>query len=239
LKNVTVVQNNFENIKEVLRELDIEKVDGILLDLGVSSFQLDTPERGFSYHNDAPLDMRMEKSGMSAYDVVNTYSEEELSNILFKYGEEKFSRRIAKEIVTARKDKPVETTLELVEIIKRAYPNKAMRASHPARKTFQAIRIEVNRELDVLKNVLDSAIDCLESGGRLSVITFHSLEDRIVKEQFKTWENPCVCPKEFPVCVCGKKPLGRVVFKSKSPSEDELKENPRARSARLRCFEKK
>lgn len=238
LGNVTIVQNNFENIREILDGLGVDKIDGMLLDLGVSSFQLDTAERGFSYHKNAPLDMRMSKSGMSAADVVNTYSEEALADILFRYGEEKFSRRIAKNIVLARADKPIETTFELVDIIKASYPAKAMRDSHPARKTFQAIRIEVNAELDRLEKTLDSALDCLAVGGRLSVITFHSLEDRMVKETFAKWANPCTCPKEFPVCVCGKKPLGKMPFKFKAPSEDELKENSRARSSRLRCFEK-
>lgn len=236
--NVTVVQNNFENLPSIISNLGIEAVDGILLDLGVSSFQLDTAERGFSYHRDAPLDMRMSKSGMSAYDVVNTYSEEALADILFRYGEEKFSRRIARNIVQSRQDKPIKTTFELVEIIKQSYPAKAMRDSHPARKTFQAIRIEVNGELDKLRSVLDSSLECLNPKGRLSIITFHSLEDRMVKETFAKWENPCTCPKEFPVCVCGKKPLGKMPFKFKAPSEAELEENPRARSSRLRCFEK-
>ena len=236
--NVIIVHNNFENIKSIVSENSPEGIDGLLLDLGVSSFQLDNGERGFSYHKDAPLDMRMSKSGLSAADVVNTYTEDELSEILFRYGEEKFARRIAKNIVEARADKPVETTFELVELIKKVYPNKAMRDSHPARKTFQAIRIEVNAELERLGKTLDDAIECLNPGGRISVITFHSLEDRIVKETFARWANPCTCPKEFPVCVCGKKPLGKMPFKSKAPTEAELKDNPRARSSRLRCFEK-
>ena len=236
--NVVIVQNNFENIKEIIAQLNIEKIDGVLLDLGVSSFQLDTAERGFSFHSDAELDMRMSKSGLSAKDVVNTYSEEALADILFRYGEEKFARKIAKNIVEERKNKPIETTFELVEIIKKSYPQKAMRDSHPARKTFQAIRIEVNAELERLSKTLDDALECLNSGGRISVITFHSLEDRIVKERFAKWENPCTCPKEFPVCVCGNKPLGKRVFKSVAPSKKELEENPRARSSRLRCFEK-
>ena len=236
--NVTVVQNNFENIRQIVSDLGLDGVDGILVDLGVSSFQLDTAERGFSYHKDAPLDMRMSKSGLSAKDVVNTYSEQELADILFRYGAEKFSRRIAKNIVQARKQGEIETTLELVDIIKQSYPQRAMRDSHPARKTFQAIRIEVNAELDALSNLLDGAMDVLKSGGRLSVITFHSLEDRMVKERFAKWANPCTCPKEFPVCVCGKKPLGKMPFKSKAPTAAELEENPRARSSRLRTFEK-
>lgn len=236
--NVTIVQNNFSNVKDILKEQKIEKIDGMLLDLGVSSFQLDTAQRGFSYHADAPLDMRMSKSGLSAKDVVNTYSETELADILFRYGEEKFARRIAKNIVIHRQNKEIETTGELVDIIKESYPKAKMRDSHPARKTFQAIRIEVNAELDVLEKTLDSALDCLSSGGRLSIITFHSLEDRMVKEKFNSWVNPCTCPKEFPVCVCGKKPLGKMPFKFKAPSEAELEKNPRARSSKLRCFEK-
>ena len=238
LENVTIVKNNFSNIKQILADLGIDKIDGVLLDLGVSSFQLDTDERGFSYHKNAPLDMRMSKTGISARDVVNTYSEQELSNILFRYGEEKFARQIARNIVTFRQNEPIETTFQLVDIIKASYPKSKMRDSHPARKTFQAIRIEVNKELDVLEKTLDDALDCLNTGGRLCVITFHSLEDRIVKERFNSWLNPCTCPKEFPVCVCGKKPLGRLPFKFKAPTDTELEENPRARSAKLRCFEK-
>lgn len=236
--NVTIVQNNFSNVKDILKEQGIEKIDGMLLDLGVSSFQLDTAQRGFSYHADAPLDMRMSKSGLSAKDVVNTYSETELADVLFRYGEEKFARRIAKNIVLHRQNKEIKTTGELVDIIKESYPKAKMRDSHPARKTFQAIRIEVNAELDALEKTLDSALDCLSSGGRLSIITFHSLEDRMVKEKFNSWVNPCTCPKEFPVCVCGKKPLGKMPFKFKAPSEAELGKNPRARSSKLRCFEK-
>ncbi len=235
--NVTIVQNNFENIKSILEELDIDGIDGMLLDLGVSSFQLDTAERGFSYHKDAPLDMRMSKDGMSARDVVNTYSEVQLADILFRYGEEKFSRRIAHNIALERQKRPINTTFELVDIIKASYPKAKMRVSHPARKTFQAIRIEVNGELDKLSNALDDALDCLNPNGRLSIITFHSLEDRIVKERFNLWANPCTCPKEFPVCVCGKKPLGKAL-KQISPSDEELKNNPRARSSRLRTFVK-
>ncbi len=236
--NVTIVQNNFANIKEILRELNIDGVDGILLDLGVSSFQLDNGDRGFSYHKDAVLDMRMSKQGLSAKDVVNTYSEQELADILWRYGEERFSRRIAKNIVEARENKPIVTTGDLVDIIKASYPKSKMRDSHPARKTFQAIRIEVNGELDKLDKTLDDALDCLNPGGRISIITFHSLEDRMVKERFNKWCNPCTCPKEFPVCVCGKKPLGKLPFKAVAPGEEELKENPRARSSRLRTFEK-
>lgn len=237
LSNVTVVHGNFSDIKNILKKLDIDAIDGLLLDLGVSSFQLDTADRGFSFHKNAPLDMRMSKTGLSAADVVNTYSEQELADIIYKYGEEKFSRRIAANIVKAREDKPIQTTFELVDIIKASMPQRAMRDSHPARRTFQAIRIEVNGELDALRTTLDDAFDCLNSGGRIAVITFHSLEDRIVKEKFNDWGRGCTCPKEFPVCVCGNKPKGKV-FKAISPSEAELSANPRARSSHLRVFEK-
>lgn len=236
-KNVTIVHDNYSNIKNIISNLNIEKIDGLLLDLGVSSFQLDTAERGFSFHKDAPLDMRMSKSGLSAYDVVNNYDERQLADIIYRYGEEKFSRRIAANIIKARAKKPIETTFELVDIIKSSMPQKAMRDAHPARRTFQAIRIEVNAELDVLKSTLEDAFDILAPGGRIAIITFHSLEDRIVKEQFAKWCQGCTCPKEFPVCVCGKKPKGKT-FKSISPSKEELEENPRARSSRLRIFEK-
>ena len=236
-ENVTIVHDNYSNIKNIISNLNIEKIDGLLLDLGVSSFQLDTAERGFSFHKDAPLDMRMSKSGFSAYDVVNNYDERQLADIIYRYGEEKFSRRIAANIVKARAEKPIETTFELVDIIKSSMPQKAMRDAHPARRTFQAIRIEVNAELDVLKSTLEDAFDILAPGGRIAIITFHSLEDRIVKEQFAKWCQGCTCPKEFPVCVCGKKPKGKT-FKSISPSKEELEENPRARSSRLRIFEK-
>ena len=236
-ENVTIVHDNYSNIKNIISNLNIEKIDGLLLDLGVSSFQLDTAERGFSFHKDAPLDMRMSKSGLSAYDVVNNYDERQLADIIYRYGEEKFSRRIAANIVKARAKKPIETTFELVDIIKSSMPQKAMRDAHPARRTFQAIRIEVNAELDVLKSTLEDAFDILAPGGGIAIITFHSLEDRIVKEQFAKWCQGCTCPKEFPVCVCGKKPKGKT-FKSISPSKEELEENPRARSSRLRIFEK-
>ena len=236
-ENVTIVHDNYSNIKNIVSNLNIDKIDGLLLDLGVSSFQLDTAERGFSFHKDAPLDMRMSKSGLSAYDVVNNYDEKELADIIYRYGEEKFSRRIAANIVKSREEKPIETTFELVDIIKASMPQRAMRDSHPARKTFQAIRIEVNAELDVLKSTLEDAFEILAPGGRIVVITFHSLEDRIVKEQFAKWCQGCTCPKEFPVCVCGNKPKGKN-FKSISPSKEELDENPRARSSRLRIFEK-
>lgn len=236
-ENVTIVHDNYSNIKAIVKRLGIDEIDGLLLDLGVSSFQLDTAERGFSFHKDAPLDMRMSKSGLSARDVVNDYSEEQLADILFRYGEEKFARRIAANIVKIRQDKPIETTFELVDIIKSSLPQKAMRDGHPARKTFQAIRIEVNAELDVLSSTLDDAFSILSKGGRIAIITFHSLEDRIVKERFNEWCKGCTCPKEFPVCVCGNKPKGKA-FKSIAPSKEELEENPRARSSRLRIFEK-
>ena len=235
--NVIIVNDNFSNIKSIIKNLDVEQIDGLLLDLGVSSYQLDNGERGFSFHKDAPLDMRMSKSGLSAKDVVNNYSEQELADIIFKYGEEKFSRRIAANIVKATAENPIETTFELVDIIKASMPQKAMRESHPARRTFQAIRIEVNGELDVLKKALDDAFDCLNHGGRIAIITFHSLEDRIVKEKFNDWTRGCICPKEFPVCVCGNKPKGKAL-KPISPSKQELEINPRARSSRLRVFEK-
>ena len=235
--NVIIVNDNFSNIKSIIKNLDVEQIDGLLLDLGVSSYQLDNGERGFSFHKDAPLDMRMSKSGLSAKDVVNNYSEQELADIIFKYGEEKFSRRIAANIVKARAENPIETTFELVDIVKASMPQQAMRESHPARRTFQAIRIEVNGELDVLKKALDDAFDCLNHGGRIAIITFHSLEDRIVKEKFNDWTRGCICPKEFPVCVCGNKPKGKAL-KPISPSKQELEINPRARSSRLRVFEK-
>uniref|UniRef100_UPI004027C6F1 16S rRNA (cytosine(1402)-N(4))-methyltransferase RsmH n=1 Tax=Eubacterium sp. TaxID=142586 RepID=UPI004027C6F1 len=236
--NVTIVHDNFSNIKSILSDLNIDGIDGMLLDLGVSSFQLDNGDRGFSFHQDAPLDMRMSKEGLSAFDVVNNYSEKELADVIYHYGEEKFSRSIAKNIVKYRVEKPIETTFELVDIIKASMPAKELKKGHPARKTFQAIRIEVNGELDRLKSALDSAFDCLNPGGIIAVITFHSLEDRIVKEKFNSWIQGCTCPKEFPVCVCGKKPKGELPFKSKAPSEAELEENPRARSSRLRAFRK-
>lgn len=234
---VFVVQENFSNIDKVLAELGVESVDGVLLDIGVSSRQLDTPERGFSFHEDAPLDMRMSKKGPSAYDLVNTLSEKELADIIFRYGEEKQSRRIARGIVAAREQKTIKTTKELSEIIKESVPAAVRREGHPARKTFQAIRIEVNRELDVLKEGLLKAFDALNSNGRLAVITFHSLEDRIVKQQMSLWCKGCTCPDDFPVCVCGNTPKGELVFKKpKTASQEELDENPRSRSAKLRAI---
>ncbi len=238
LDNVSIVHSNFCEIKSILASLNIEKIDGLLLDLGVSSFQLDNADRGFSFHQNAPLDMRMSKQGLSAYDVVNGYSEEELANVIWRYGEEKFSRSIARNIVKARQERAVETTFELVDIIKASMPARELKKGHPARKTFQAIRIEVNGELEKLSRALDDAFDCLNPGGIIAVITFHSLEDRIVKEKFAEWTRGCTCPKEFPVCVCGNKPKGELPFKSKSPSDAELEENPRARSSRLRAFKK-
>lgn len=238
LSNVTIVHNNFSNIKNIVKDLKLDGIDGMLLDLGVSSFQLDNGGRGFSFHQNAPLDMRMSKEGLSAYDVVNTYDEQSLAGIIWKYGEEKYSRSIARNIVKVRADKPVETTFELVDIIKASMPARELKKGHPARKTFQAIRIEVNAELESLNMALDNAFDVLNSGGIIAVITFHSLEDRIVKEKFAEWTRGCTCPKEFPVCVCGNKPKGELLFKSKAPSEKELADNPRARSSRLRAFKK-
>ena len=237
-KNVTVVHDTYSNLVGILQSLNIDGIDGFLLDLGVSSYQLDSAERGFSYHNNAPLDMRMSKTGISAYDVVNTYDEATLANVIWQYGEERYSRSIARNIVKARAEKPVETTFELVDIIKKSMPQKELKKGHPARKTFQAIRIEVNGELDELKSALDSAFNVLNSGGIIAVITFHSLEDRIVKEKFADWTRGCTCPKEFPVCVCGNVPKGELPFKSKTPKQEEIDTNNRARSARLRAFKK-
>ncbi len=236
-----VVNTNFKNILSALTELGINEVDGILLDLGVSSHQLDEASRGFSYQHDAPLDMRMNrKSELSAYDVINKYSEQDIYRIIRDYGEEKWASRIAKFIVEARQNKPIETTYELVDIIKRAVPSSARRdGPHPAKRTFQAIRIEVNDELGILNKTIEDSVDMLKSGGRLCIITFHSLEDRIVKLQFNKMVNPCTCPPSFPVCVCGKKP--RAVLVNKKPivsGINELEENPRARSAKLRVLQK-
>lgn len=238
---VTIVKNNYGNIREVLDWLEISQVDGILLDLGVSSYQLDTAERGFSYMADAPLDMRMDREeSRTAWDIVNTYSEQELFRVIRDYGEDRFAKNIAKHIVKQREEKPVETTGELVKIIQGAIPMKVQKTGgHPAKRTFQAIRIELNRELTVIDEVIDTMIDVLKPGGRLCIITFHSLEDRIVKSRFRTAENPCICPREFPVCVCGRKSKGHVVTRKPIlPSETEMEENPRARSAKLRVFEK-
>lgn len=234
-ERVQIAFNTFDNIKSILGE---RKADGILADLGVSSFQLDNAERGFSFHNDAPLDMRMSKAGKSAGDVVNEYSEKEIANILFKYGEEKFARKIAENIVKERASAPIETTLQLAEIVKKSYPAKFRRDGHPARKTFQAIRIEVNDELTMLAGAVQDMFDSLKIGGRLSIITFHSLEDRIVKEKFKEFTSGCICPKEFPVCICGRTPKGKIINKGLTAGEKELNDNNRSRSARLRTVEK-
>ncbi len=236
---VTIVNSRFSRLKEILTENGVEKVDGILADLGVSSYQLDTAERGFSFHSDAPLDMRMSKEGLSAKDVVNTYSAGELSKILSSYGEEKFARAIANNIVKYRETKEIETTLELAEIIKESYPPSVRRKSgHPAKKSFQAIRIEVNSELLELKNTLDDMFEAINVGGRVVIITFHSLEDRIVKVKFNDFCSGCTCPPEFPVCVCGKTPKGKLPFKVKEPTEKEIEENSRSRSAKLRAVER-
>lgn len=235
------VQSNYSDIKQVLADLGIESIDGAVLDLGVSSFQLDNAQRGFSYMQDAPLDMRMNQDdSFTAYDVVNTYSKEDLTDIIRRYGEEKWASRIAEFIVKFRKKKPVESTSELVDIIKAAVPAKARRdGPHPAKRTFQAIRIEVNDELGQLKRACDEFCDVLAPGGRLCIITFHSLEDRIVKEAFRTRANPCTCPPEFPICVCGKKAdVIKITGKPIVPGEEELGENHRARSAKLRIIEK-
>ncbi len=232
---VEIVNDNFNNIKSILNG---RQADGILADLGVSSFQLDTAERGFSFHHDAPLDMRMSKSGKSAYDVVNGYTEYELANIINRYGEEKFARNIAKNIVKARNQKNIETTLELAEIIKDSVPAKYRRDGHPARKTFQAIRIEVNDELSTLSQAVDDMFHSLKVGGRLSIITFHSLEDRTVKEKFREFTIGCTCPKDFPVCVCGKTPEGKLINKGVSAKQSELDMNNRSRSAKLRTIER-
>ena len=238
-ENVTIVRDNFFNIKSILSDLGINGADGILADLGVSSFQLDNAERGFSFHNDAPLDMRMSKEGKTAADVVNTYDERQLSFILRKYGEEKFAASIAKAIVRERNIKNIETTLELAEIVKSAIPAAARRTGgHPARRTFQALRIEVNGELDKLSQAAGELFESLNKGGRLCVITFHSLEDRLIKQTFASLCQGCTCPPEFPVCVCGKKPKGRLAFKFIKPTEQELRENQRSRSATLRCIER-
>lgn len=235
MPQVEIVNDNFNNIKGILNG---RQADGILADLGVSSFQLDTAERGFSFHHDAPLDMRMSKSGKSAFDVVNGYSEYELTNIISRYGEEKFARSIAKNIVKARNERNIETTLELAEIIKNSVPAKYRRDGHPARKTFQAIRIEVNDELSTLAQAVDDMFHSLKVGGRLSIITFHSLEDRTVKEKFREFTIGCTCPKEFPVCVCGKTPEGKLINKGISAKQTELYMNNRSRSAKLRTIER-
>ena len=241
INNVIIIRDNYVNIENILKRENIDKVDGIYIDLGVSSYQLDTAERGFTYRFDAPLDMRMDdRNELKASDIVNDYSESELFHIIRDYGEDRFAKNIAKHIVEYRNKKRIETTFELVDIIKASIPMKIqVTGGHPAKRTFQAIRIELNKELEVLTDSLDVMIDLLKPGGRLSVITFHSLEDRIVKQAFKKAESPCVCPKKFPVCVCGNKSKGRVITrKAILPSEEELEENSRSKSAKLRVFEK-
>ena len=238
---VTVARCNFTDMKEAAETNGISQVDGVLLDIGVSSFQFDNPERGFSYHYDAPLDMRMSKEGVSAKDLVNTMSWQELATILSRYGEEKNARSIAQGIVRARQKAPIETTLQLAEIVKESVPARVRREpGHPARKTFQALRIQVNGELDRLSEGLDAAFGLLKPGGRLAVITFHSLEDRIVKQRMADWCTGCICPPDFPVCVCGRKPKADLLYKKGvSPTEEEVEENPRCRSARLRVCVKR
>ena len=239
---VTIVRSNYCNMKQVLQDLGIEKVNGIVLDLGVSSYQLDAAERGFSYREDAPLDMRMDqRQDKTARDIVNHYSEMELFHMIRDYGEDKFAKNIAKHIVNARNIKPIETTFELVDIIKAAIPMKfRVVGGHPAKRTFQAIRIELNHELDVLKDHLNEMVNLLDTDGRICIITFHSLEDRIVKNIFRKCENPCECPPNFPTCVCGKKSLGKVITRKPIlPSEEELEVNPRSKSAKLRVFERR
>ena len=242
-KNVRIdcVKSNYCQMKSVLENLGIDKVDGILLDIGVSSYQLDNVERGFTYREDAPLDMRMDQSSsFSAKDVVNQYDEMQLYRVIRDYGEEKFAKNIAKHIVAARQEKEIETTGELIEIIKASIPAKVRATGgHPAKRTFQAIRIEVNRELEVLQDSIDEMIDLLNDGGRLCIITFHALEDRIVKNKFRENEDPCICPKNFPVCVCGRKSKGKVITRKPIvPSEQEVEENKRSKSSKLRVFEK-
>ena len=239
---ITIIRSNYANMKEELHRIGVEKVDGIVLDLGVSSFQLDTPERGFTYRDEnAPLDMRMDdRQSLTAKDIVNGYSEMDLYRIIRDYGEDKFAKNIAKHIVQERAKKPIETTGELTEIIRASIPMKVqVTGGHPAKRTFQAIRIELNKELEVLQNNLDDMIDLLNPGGRICIITFHSLEDRIVKTNFKRNENPCTCPSDFPVCVCGKKSKGKVVTRKPIlPSVEELEVNSRSKSAKLRVFER-
>ena len=239
---VTIVRSNYSDMKQVLKSLGVSGVNGIVLDLGVSSYQLDTAERGFSYRENAPLDMRMDqRQEKTARDIINGYSDMELYRIIRDYGEDKFAKNIAKHIVRARQEKPVETTDELTEIIKAAIPMKFRAVGgHPAKRTFQAIRIELNQELEVLRSHLNEMVELLDDGGRICIITFHSLEDRIVKNIFRKCENPCECPPSFPTCVCGKKSMGKVITRKPIlPSEEELEINPRAKSAKLRVFERR
>ena len=239
---VTIVRDNYLNTLDILDTLGIKAIDGMLLDLGVSSHQFDEGERGFSYREDAPLDMRMDRRDeLTAFEVVNGYSEQELFRIIRDYGEDSFAKNIAKHIVRARNEKPIETTFELADVIKAAIPARVREGKgHPAKKTFQAIRIEVNSELDILKDSINGLIDVLKPGGRLCIISFHSLEDKIVKNAFRTAEDPCICPKDFPVCVCGRKSKGKVITRKPIiPSEEELEENKRSKSSKLRVFERK
>lgn len=237
---VTIVHDNFVNINEIMTSLGYEEngADGIMADLGVSSHQLDTGDRGFSFHKDAPLDMRMSQQGVSAADLVNSLSQQELQRILFTYGDEKFAPQISRNIVKAREQKPIETTFELADIIRDSVPAKFRRDGHPARKSFQALRIQVNGEIDKLETALDYMFERLNVGGRLAIITFHSLEDRVVKNKFKKFCEGCICPPEFPVCVCGRVPRGKIPFKPVTPSKNEIEKNSRARSAKLRVIEK-
>ncbi len=238
--NITYVHNNFYNIDEILRDLDIPKIDGIMMDLGVSSYQLDEAERGFSYMKDAPLDMRMNREDtLSAYGVVNSYSETELYRVIKEYGEDNFAKRIAKFIVQRREKESIKSTGELVEIIRSAIPAKFQKEGHPAKRTFQAIRIEVNRELQILNKAVEDSVNHLNKSGRIAIITFHSLEDRIIKNKFKNLENPCTCPPDFPICVCGKNPYIKVITKKPvEPSEEEMNVNSRSKSAKLRVAER-
>jgi len=238
---IILYQDNFANVKNVLEKVEVLKVNGIVLDLGVSSYQLDEAERGFSYMQDGPLDMRMDPEGLrSAQNVINEYSEEDLARIIKEYGEERWAKRIARFIVEERKKKPFTTTMELVEVIKKAVPKGARRdGPHPAKRTFQAIRIEVNQELAILEQSIKDMVDVLDTGGRLCIITFHSLEDRIVKQTFRHLENPCVCPPDFPICICGKQPVAKIITRKPIlPTNEEIGKNPRARSAKLRILEK-
>lgn len=240
-KNVLYKHSNFYYIKDILEDLKVEKVDGILMDLGVSSYQLDEKSRGFSYMQNAPLDMRMnKKSSLDAHEVVNFYDEDKLAKVIKDYGEERFAKRISNFIVETRKEKNIETTGELVDVIKRAIPAKFRREGpHPAKRTFQAIRIEVNGELEILNKAIEDSVAGLKSGGRIAIITFHSLEDRIVKNKFKELENPCTCPKDFPICICGKEPVVKIITRKPIiPSKDEVETNPRSRSAKLRIAER-
>lgn len=238
-KQVTIIHSNFVNLKEVLASLGIDKVDGIIADLGVSSHQLDTGDRGFSYNSDAALDMRMSQEGMSAYDVVNTYEYHDLVRILRDYGEEKFASRIANNIINQRQIKPIATTFELAELVKESIPAATRRTGpHPARRSFQAIRLEVNGELEKLSAVLDDMFELLNVGGAISILTFHSLEDKIVKRKFISYTQGCVCPREFPICVCNQTPKGKLPYKFLKPSKEEIENNQRSRSATLRVIQK-